>query len=221
MDPAGAPRLSRSADEVAGNVVVFSRSELIGDGLVGLLPRELRGRITVAADLDTLERSITSLPTSVIIDADTPAAGAAIEITRARGGSPIVLLGPGGSGLEPAALEQADAILRRDDTEALTLRIAIAAGRLGLRLVPRALAGTNGAGDSSVTELTEPAQRALGLLADGMRDAEIARELHLSESAVRKLIQRTVRGVGARTRCQAVAIAARDPYSHRTEEQLT
>jgi DNA-binding NarL/FixJ family response regulator len=42
-----------------------------------------------------------------------------------------------------------------------------------------------------------------------MRDAEIARELNLSESAVRKLVQRTVRALGARTRCQAVALAAR------------
>jgi DNA-binding NarL/FixJ family response regulator len=216
--PAQSRAAARPTDEVTGNVVVFSRSELIGDGLVGLLPRELRGRIAVISDLPALERSLSSPPTSVIIDGDTPAAGEAIELTRTSGGSAIVLIKRGGESLDPAALEQADAIIPRDEAEALTLRIAIAAGRLGLRLVPRSPPVRAGAPEPSLAELSDTAQRALGLLAGGMRDAEIARELHLSESAVRKLIQRTVRAVGARTRCQAVAIAARDPLSDRTEE---
>lgn len=38
----------RHPDEVTGNLIVLSGSELIGDGLVGLLPRGWRGRITIA-----------------------------------------------------------------------------------------------------------------------------------------------------------------------------
>jgi len=48
--------------------------------------------------------------------------------------------------------------------------------------VPRPVPSLDGAGDSWLAELSEPAQRALELLAGGMRDAEIARELHLSRA---------------------------------------
>ena len=43
-----------------------------------------------------------------------------------------------------------------------------------------------------------------------MRDAEIALAMNISESAVRKHVQRTVQSLGARTRYQAMAIIARD-----------
>jgi DNA-binding NarL/FixJ family response regulator len=191
-------------------MVVFSDSELIGDGLVGLLPREWRARVSVATDLESLERVIGSSHTSVIVDGDTPAATEAVELIRSRGGAVIVLLGADRGSLGAESLEHADAILERDEMEALTLRIAIAAGRLGLRLTPRSLPGDAGANGSTISDLSDAARRALELLSDGKRDAEIAGELHLSESAVRKMIQRTVRAVGARTRCQAVAIVARD-----------
>jgi DNA-binding NarL/FixJ family response regulator len=199
------------AEEGGGNMVVFSRSELIGDGVVGLLPREWRQRTAIVPDIETLERSVESARTSVIIDGDTPAAAEALRVTRARGGSAIMLLGHNLAEFEPESLEQADAILHRDETEALMLRIALAAGRLGMRLVPRSLPAADPASDAAIANLSEPARRALALLGEGMRDAEIAGHLHLSESAVRKLIQRTVRSVGARTRCQAIAIVTRDP----------
>jgi DNA-binding NarL/FixJ family response regulator len=206
-------------EEGVANVVVYSRSELIGDGLIGLLPREWRQRTAIVPDVETLERLVESARTSVIIDADTPAAAEALRITRARGGSAIMLLGDNPAEFERESLEQADAILNRDETEALTLRIALAAGRLGMRLVPRSLSAADPASDAAIANLSETARRALMLLGEGMRDAEIAGQLHLSESAVRKLIQRTVRGVGARTRCQAIAMVMRDP--NRTLERTT
>ena len=49
-------------------------------------------------------------------------------------------------------------------------------------------------GALAIPPLEEQARRVLTLLADGQRDAEMARELSLSESAVRKLVQRTVHG---------------------------
>jgi DNA-binding NarL/FixJ family response regulator len=79
-----------------------------------------------------------------------------------------------------------------------------------MRLTPRSMPTAPGAIEGAPgVALPDSARRVLELLSDGMRDAEIALELNLSESAVRKLVQRTVRAVGARTRCQAVAIAAR------------
>jgi DNA-binding CsgD family transcriptional regulator len=207
----------RSADATpstpaTGGIVVFSSSELIGDGLIGLLPREWRDRVALARDLAGLERLLDGPRSSVIVDADTAGAGPALRITRVGGGSAILLVGASVRGLDPELLDEADAVVRRDEAEPLTLRVALAAGRVGMRLVPRSLpadVAAVAAAERDGSALTDSARRALVLLAQGKRDAEIARELSLSESAVRKLIQRTVRAVGARTRCQAVAITAR------------
>jgi DNA-binding CsgD family transcriptional regulator len=199
---------ARSSQPVAG-VVVFSRSELIGDGVVGLLPRDWRERIAIVSDLSELRRRLDGQRTAVIVDAGGEDAEAATRLIAVHGGSAILIVGSDARGLEPDVLELADAIVDRDDAEPLTLRTALAAGRLGMRLVPRSSPAPAGAAPVLAPSLSDTARRAMALLADGMRDAEIARELNLSESAVRKLVQRTVRALGARTRCQAVALAAR------------
>jgi DNA-binding NarL/FixJ family response regulator len=192
-----------------GGVLVFSGSELIADGIVGLLPRDWRERITIVSELPDLRRRLDGQRAAVIVDAGGEDAAAAIRLTAVHGGSTILLIGPERTELEPDVLDLADAIVDRDDAEPLTLRTALAAGRLGMRLVPRSLPAPAAGAAPVGPALSDTARRALALLAEGMRDAEIARELNLSESAVRKLVQRTVRAVGARTRCQAVALAAR------------
>jgi len=209
MSHADSPR----ADGATGpHVVVFSEREVIAQGLVGLLPDEWRERAEIAVDMAALERVALAPLTATIVDAGNAEAQAAARFTRSRGGSVVVVLGSIEESLSPALHEDADAIVVRDDVEALTLRVALAVGRLGMRLLPRGLPHTASrpAVDAEQIRLGAPAQRALELLAEGLRDAEIARRLNLSESAVRKLIQRTVRQVGARTRCQAIAVAVRD-----------
>ena len=192
-------------------VVIFCDREVIAHGLVGLLPDEWRDRAEIAADIPSLELAVSRSVTATIVDAGHPGAAQAARLTRSRGGSVVVLIGSIEQSLSPALHEDADAIVVRDEVEPLTLRVALAAGRLGMRLLPRALPPSASRLPEHATQipLGEPAQRALELLAEGQRDAEIAIELNLSESAVRKLIQRTVRRVGARTRCQAVAAAVR------------
>jgi DNA-binding NarL/FixJ family response regulator len=200
---------ARSA--VAPRAAVFSVSEVIADGVVELLPREWREHVAIVASVQALAAVLgraAGLP--AIIDADAPDADEAVRCVRAAGAAAIVLLGPVAHRLATEALEEADAIIPRDEADEVTLRIALAACRAGMRLLPRAApAGAQAPPGAAAIVLTESARRALVLLADGMRDAEIARELSLSESAVRKLVQRTVRAAGARTRCQAVAIASR------------
>jgi DNA-binding NarL/FixJ family response regulator len=49
-------------------------------------------------------------------------------------------------------------------------------------------------------------ERIIRLLAAGKRDKQIAGELKVSEGAVRAAINRTVASLGARTRCEAVAL---------------
>jgi DNA-binding NarL/FixJ family response regulator len=191
-------------------VVVFSSREVIAYGVVALLPEDWRDRASIVSDLKALERALEHPGIGTIIDAEIAGSAEAIQLTRACEGSVIVLLGSVKQRLDPELLEEADAVLVRDEVEPLSLRIALAAARLKIRVLPRSLPSTPaaaGKGDDAL--LHEPARKALMLLAEGRRDADIARELNLSESAVRKLVQRTVHSVGARTRCQAVAIAAR------------
>ena len=208
----GAGRVLRAESESGPRVVVFSDREVIAQGVIGLLPSEWRSLAEIAVDMVALERVGRGRLTATIIDDGNLEATEAARFTRSRGASVIVLLGSLEGRLGPALDRDADAILARDDVEDLTLRVALAAGRLGMRLVPRGYPPTapRPGEEFERARLAEPARRALELLADGHRDAEIARELNLSESAVRKLIQRTVRRAGARTRCQAVAAAVRD-----------
>lgn len=196
-------------------VLAYSGTALTAEGIVELLPGAWRERVAVAGDPETIVRDAGGSFDAAIIDLDTAGAADAVALTRAGGASAILLLASVNAAVDPEVAEAADAIMLRDEVEARTLRMALAAGSLGLRVTPRALPlgrpTTWPAVEDAAPSLAlgEPAQRALELLADGMRDAEIALELSLSESATRKLIQRAVRRTGARTRCQAVAAAVR------------
>jgi DNA-binding NarL/FixJ family response regulator len=207
MATMGAPQTG-AARQPGRAVVVYSRSEVIVDGVVGLLPEDWRERVAATPDLAALE-SLLAPGTPVIVDGENEGAAQAVTLVRERGGA-VVLLLSSSTTLAPEVLDDADAILRRDEAGPVALRIAFAAARIGMRVIPRSVPVSAGAaaGGPEVT-LAESSRRVLELLSQGMRDAEIALELNLSESAVRKLVQRTVRAVGARTRCQAVAIAAR------------
>jgi DNA-binding NarL/FixJ family response regulator len=202
-------RAGRPAAGIA-RVVVLSDSAVIGDGIAALLPREWRDRIRVASGLDEVTELLEGPRTALIVDGD--AAGAAVAILAAREQAAITILlqrPAAATKLGTGVLDAADAVLDRDTAEPLTLRIAIAAGRMGMRLVPRLPEQPADQTAPPAVPLSDAARQVLALLAEGKRDAEIALILSLSESAVRKLVQRTVRAVGARTRCQAVAIAAR------------
>jgi DNA-binding NarL/FixJ family response regulator len=192
----------------AGLVTLYSRSEVIAAGLAPLLPAE-RGRLIVATELEELRPLVHQRSGSaVIVDAETAGAQDAIKLGLDHGATVVLLLGHAPHRLDPELLGAIDAVLPRDEAEPLTLRLALAAGRMGLRLLPRELPLIDGT-PTGQPPLSDIALRSLELLAEGMRDAEIATRLNISESAVRKLVQRTVRALGARTRCQAVAVAAR------------
>jgi DNA-binding NarL/FixJ family response regulator len=177
-------------------VVVFSDHHLIAQGLV---------------DLGVLERAVRGTLRAAVVDARAAEAERAIALTRALGASAIVLIGSVDEPIAEALIEDADAVLVRDEVDPRALRLALAAAGAGMRLLPRGLPRPAPSLRAVPVQepLAGPAQQALALLAEGKRDAEIALELSLSESAVRKLIQRTLRRSGARTRCEAVASAIR------------
>jgi DNA-binding NarL/FixJ family response regulator len=197
------------ADETAITVVISDR-EVIAHGLVGLLPRPWRAPATILSHAAALEELAVPIR-AAIVDAEMVDAPQIAALAVRRGALLIVLLGSAADGVDPVLLGHADAILVHDEVDPRRLQLAVTAAALGMRLFPRALDPTlpTGGDLQRPAALGEPAQRALELLAGGLRDAEIARELNLSESAARKVIQRAVRHLGARTRSQAVAIAVR------------
>ncbi|HEX4107798.1 MAG TPA: hypothetical protein VHX88_06660 [Solirubrobacteraceae bacterium] len=193
-------------------VVIHSPRAVIAQGLVGLLPLGWRERAAIVPSAELLPGALGDSVVAVIIDGDAPDSLISARMARAHGACVVVLLRSETDAVDPLLLEQADALVARERLEPLMLRLALAAGRVGMRLVPRSLpaAAAPAAGDRApLLRPGEPAHQALVLLAAGLRDAEIAHELSLSESAVRKLIQRTVRRAGARTRCEAIAAAIR------------
>lgn len=201
--------LGDEADET-GVTVVFSDREVIAHGLVGLLPQPWRTPARILPDAAALDE-VAGPIRAAIVDAEMADAPEIAVLAVRRGAWLIVLVGSAADRVDPVLLAQADAILVHDDVDLRALRLAVTAAALGMRLLPRALDATIPVGSDVRRSgaLGEPARRALELLAGGSRDAEVARELNLSESAARKVIQRAVRQLGARTRSQAVAIAVR------------
>ncbi len=152
-------------------------------------------------------------PEAVVVDLSAPGAAEMAGRIGECEAILIVLIASARERIDATVAEHADAILVRDEVTPESLRLAFEAAALGMRLLPGALSSSSTGGvagsGTTVESLGQPAQRAIELLADGMRDAEIARELHMSESAARKVIQRAVHRLGARTRSQAVAIGVR------------
>lgn len=116
-------------------VLVRSDSHVFRDGVAGLLPEPWRRRtraVTVATDLD--ERHAAA---AIVVDGDAEAAATALTQARASGIPSILIVGSRRHA--PEVLEAADAVLLRDELESLSLRLALAAGRAGVRVLPRTL----------------------------------------------------------------------------------
>jgi DNA-binding NarL/FixJ family response regulator len=193
----------------APRVEVLAAQRVLAEGVMELLlDAWSESSAAIVEHVDSLEPDPLG---AVVIDADRADAAAAAAQAQARGATVIVLVRSQSTPLAAALHDAADAILLRDEADARALRLALAAGRVGMRLVPRAMPppATGSRLGRAGGELGDQAGRALRLLAAGRRDAEIAQELELTEGAVRKLIQRAVKRSGARTRCEAVAAFVR------------
>jgi DNA-binding NarL/FixJ family response regulator len=176
--------------------------------LLGLLPDGWRPRVRrIVAAAELADGPAADPSVSAIIDCDALESDRAALTALDRGWATILVLGARRPA--PELLDRADAVLMRDELDPLALRLSLAAARSVVRIVPRSLPLAISAPAVPGAGLPEPAQEVLALLAEGLRDAEIARRLNVSESAVRKLVQRTVQALGARTRAQAVAIVWR------------
>jgi PAS domain S-box-containing protein len=100
----------------------------------------------------------------------------------------------------------ADGRRRRAEVSSVPVRGAhVCTGMFGIVRLEAAPRGRAGRGS-----LTERQTQVLHLLAAGQSTVQIAEALHLSVETIRNHIRHTLRGLGAHSRLEAVAIARRD-----------
>lgn len=133
-----------------------------------------------------------------------------LERARRIAAMVIVVLDLGDPALIRAALAaRADGYLLVERATPDELRATLEAAEAGIRAVPAELR-TVPAGGAVPAAITPRCLEVLRLLAAGLHDDEIAGELGISTSSVRKHVAGAQQRLVARTRTQAVAMAARD-----------
>ena len=188
-------------------LLVFCDRPIICSGVVGLLPDEWRGCAARHAELHSFVGALSESTGLALIDASAFGAQTCAELTAAAAVPFLVLLDRADARVAPEMLCAANAVLLTEGLDRETMHLAVGAALRRLRLFPETLDLVAAA---SSTRPQPPADRmdvALALVAGGCRDAEIASKLNLSESAARKLVQRAVARLGARTRCEAIVRA--------------
>lgn len=188
-------------------LAVFSSRALIGAGLRELAPEGWWVAARVLTDMPRLAEALDGGLDAVIVDGTSDAAQAAAELADRRRCAVVAIVDDPSERGE--LLELASAALLRDRVDRSTLALALTAIGDGLRVIAEELP-LRATAVLVEAERVDPDARvtqALSMLASGARDADIAAHLHLSESAARKLVQRAVHQLGARTRCEAVVKA--------------
>jgi DNA-binding NarL/FixJ family response regulator len=186
-------------------VVVFSDREVVALGL-SRMARSETGETPAACSSIASLRPALERASIVIVDLAAEQAGEAVALVADSRASLVLVMRDASSRVPAQQLEAADAVLGADELDDHALGFALTAAGSGMRLVPRQLAAPAPVAHHG----RPPSPRALGVLAalaEGKRDCEIAYELDITEAAARKMAQRAVHAIGARTRCQAVALA--------------
>lgn len=160
-------------------------------------------------------------PALVVSWAGTPRE-AAEGVERARAGAPgvpVVVFGPSAELASARAAVRAGArgfVHARMGPEQVARALSVALG--GEVVLPRELAGelleelAAGGRPPDLSALSPRQAEILGLVAEGLSNAEVARRLSLSESTVRQHLGAAYKALGAENRLQAARLARRqDP----------
>jgi DNA-binding NarL/FixJ family response regulator len=198
--------VSASSAAIDRELLVFCDRPIICSGVVGLLPDEWRGCAARHAELHSFVGALSESTELALIDANALGAQTCAELTAAAGVPFLVLLDHADARVAPEMLRVANAVLLTEDLDRETMQLAVGAALRRLRLFP-ATVDLMAAASSVAPQPPDRMDVALALVAGGCRDAEIASKLNLSESAARKLVQRAVARLGARTRCEAIVRA--------------
>jgi DNA-binding NarL/FixJ family response regulator len=204
-------------------VVLADGEALVRAGLRALL--EGAGTITVVGEAasgeDTLAEAARLSPELVLIDVGLPGLGS-VETTRrlrAESGVPVMLLTTSETDerIYGALRAGASALVLKDTEPAELLRAVEVVARgdalLSPRLTRRLIADfasrpePNQLSDRLVELLTAREREVVGLVAMGLSNGEIARELVVSPATARTHVSRAMVKLGARDRSQLVVIA--------------
>lgn len=186
-------------------VLVYSDRELVAAGLSRMTRYEAGAAAITVSRPHALAAALPG-STSVIIDLEAEGAVEAAMLASRSNAAVVLIAATTGSTMPDSLLSVADAVLGADQLDQGALGFALSATRQGMRIIPREL----GSPIPSASGERRPGERALWVLSalgEGKRDGEIALDLGITESAARKIAQRAVQAMGARTRCQAVAMA--------------
>jgi DNA-binding NarL/FixJ family response regulator len=197
-----------------GRIFAVDRRPLVRTGLVGLSRRALGAEVEALADLERARVAVGVLgvpPRAVLLGLQ-PGDDPNELILRARRlGAPIIcVLGCSDDDLVRAALEiDADGYLLLEAASAEALQATLAAVESGERVIPARLQ-EHVAASGVHAAVTVRCLEVLRHLAEGLHDDEIAEQLSISTSSVRKHVATAQNRLRARTRTQVVAMVARN-----------
>jgi len=194
-----------------GDVVLYSDRPVIRAGLLEMLATDVLVCTLVCTRAHEALEVLGPATHALVLDAGSLAAPDVQRAAIAGAVPTVVLVDDRAGGGHLAVGRPSQAVLALSDIDAEALALALAAAARGLMVLSPDVAGSLAptgtlAGHAGQDRLIE----ALALAAGGLRDAEIAVRMNLSESAARKLVQRAVHRMGARTRSEAVVKALHD-----------
>jgi DNA-binding NarL/FixJ family response regulator len=195
-------------------IVAVDRRPLVRAGLARLAGRALGCRVEAVADLAearTVLRASGSDARALLIGVARGEDPGRMISAAMRFGVPVLCAVDDDSEMVIRSLLAAGAhgYVVIEQIEAESLRATLVGIETGERVLPPVRGRLGEAQAGRAAPMTERALEVLGSLADGLHDHEIAVLLGISTSSVRKHIASAQTRLGARTRTQAVAAAAR------------
>ena len=178
----------------------------------------------VGAGLPALSAAVESKPDVVLLDLNMPEVGGleACASLRAQGGGPEVLVLTV-SDEEPdlyAALRVGAAGYLLKDMPPSELVAAVLEAGSGEPRIPASMAGrvlseVDSGGMGAIDDLSPREHEVLELMAEGLRNREIAERLFLSEATVKTHVRHLLEKLRLRNRAEAAAFATRVARRHR------
>lgn len=206
------PVVERPAKADPGHVLVVDRRPLVRAGLATVLESTGRQIVEAAALFDAVSPggSARSGPSAALVGPSGDLLGSEmLPVARAALGAPIVLVlfSDEVELITQALAAAADGYLLVDLADEDVIESTLAGVIRGEQVMPPELVGCGRRRRQAM--LTERCVEVLRCLAAGLHDADVAKELGMSTSSVRKHIRTAQLRLRARTRTQAVAMAVR------------
>jgi DNA-binding NarL/FixJ family response regulator len=204
------------AEQTALRVLVVGGSWYWQEAVLRVLERR-DGFVPVAATGAEAARLAAAEPFDVaIVDLDDASGMHTLAELREHDVPCIAISGGRGQSEVVAALNASASYAVRSELDpdrlSYLVRVAASGDALFVQASRRALESLAGVGGDSVSRfgLTPRELDVLRLVADGRTNAEIARDLHLAPSSVKKLVSRCLAKLGVRNRVEAALVARRE-----------